>query len=84
MQQVKAPGKVRRAERFVQTQMPVHPQYIPPGTVYFAELTESLEFGSKPMTAEMAETIGSEIPVGALVRARLVTPAELGDDAAWS
>ena len=74
MQQVKAPGKVRRAERFVQTQMPVHPQYIPPGTVYFAELTESLEFGSKPMTAEMAETIGSEIPVGALVRARLVTP----------
>jgi hypothetical protein len=72
LQQVKAPGKVRRAERFVQTQMPVHPQYIPPGTVYFAELTESLEFGSKPMTAEMAQTIGSKIP--ALVRARLVTP----------
>ena len=74
LQQVKAPGKVRRAERFVQTQMPVHPQYIPPGTVYFAELTESLEFGSKPMTAEMAQTIGSKIPAGSLVRARLVTP----------
>ena len=74
VQQVKAPGKVRRAERFVQKQMPIHPQYIPPGTVYFAELTESLEFGSKPMTAEMAETIGSEIPAGALVRAWLETP----------
>ena len=28
MQQVKAPGKVRRAERFVQTQTPVHRQCI--------------------------------------------------------
>src|SRR2546428_409814 len=31
LQQVKLPGKVRRAERFVQKQLPVHPQYIPPG-----------------------------------------------------
>lgn len=74
MQQVKAPGKVKRAERFVVNLSPVHPQYIPPGTVYFAELTEPLEFGNKPMTPDMAERIGSEIPAGALVRARLVTP----------
>ena len=74
MQQVKAPGRVRRAERFVQKLMPVHPQYIQPGTVYFAELNEPLEFGSKPMTPEMAERIGAEIPRGALVRARLLTP----------
>ena len=76
MQQVKAPGKVRRAERFVQKLMPVHPQYIAAGTVYFADLTEPLEFGSKPLTPEMAKTIGSEIPAGALVRARLVTPLD--------
>ena len=74
MQQVKAPGKVKRVERFVLNLSPVHPQYIQPGTVYFADLTEPLEFGSKPMTPEMAERIGSEIPAGALVRARLLTP----------
>jgi hypothetical protein len=73
MQQVKAPGKAKRAERYVQNMLPAHPQYIPPGTVYFAELTEPLEFGNKPMTPEMAETIGAEIPAGALVRARLLT-----------
>jgi hypothetical protein len=74
MQQVKAPGKVRRAERYVQKLMPVHPQYIQPGTIYFAELNAPLEFGSKPLTPEMAERVGSEIPRGALVRARLLTP----------
>jgi hypothetical protein len=71
--QVKAPGKVRRTVRFLQAKMPIRPQYIVPGTVYFAELIEPLEFGSKEMTAEMAHSIGSEIPVGELVRARLVT-----------
>jgi len=74
MQQVKAPGKIKRAERFALKLSPVHPQYIEAGTVYFAELLEPLEFGSEPMTAEMAERIGSEIPAGALVRARLITP----------
>jgi hypothetical protein len=74
MQQVRAPGKVKRTERYVQKLLPVHPQYISPGTVYFAELTEPLDFGSKPMTREMAERIGAEIPAGALVRARLTTP----------
>ena len=74
LQQVKAPGKLRRAERYVQAQLPVHPQYIPAGTMYFAELQAPLDFGTEPMTAQMAETIGTSLPAGAMVHARLMTP----------
>jgi hypothetical protein len=72
--QVETPGKVRRIERYVIAQMPVHPQYIDPGTVYFAELQASLDFGTEPLTPEMAASIGSPPLAGSSVRTRLVTP----------
>ena len=74
LQEVKAPGKVHRMERYVQSQLPVHPQYVPAGTVYFAELKEPLNFGSEVMTPHMAETMGVALPPGAVAHARLVTP----------
>ncbi|HEV3417487.1 MAG TPA: hypothetical protein VG056_11755 [Pirellulales bacterium] len=72
--QVETPGKVRRIERYVIDQLPIHPQYIDPGTVYFAELQDPLDFGTEPLTPEMAVSIGSPPPAGSSVRTRLVTP----------
>ena len=74
MQQVKQPGKLHKAERYVVAQLPVHPQYIDAGTVYFAELQEPLEFGSEPLTPEMAASLGAAPPPGSFVRTLLVTP----------
>jgi hypothetical protein len=74
MQQVKEPGKLHRLERYAVAQFPVHPQYIDAGTIYFAELGKPLEFGSQPLTPEIAASLNSEIPEGTLVHARLMTP----------
>ena len=74
MKQLKTPGKIRRLERYGEAQLPVHRQYIPAGTVYFAELEDPLDFGSEVMTAPMAESIGTALPEGSVVHARLVTP----------
>jgi hypothetical protein len=74
MQQVKKPGKVRKIERYAVAQLPVHPQYIDAGTVYLAELQQPLDFGSEPLTPQLAESLSSPPPDGSFVRARLVTP----------
>lgn len=74
MKQLKTPGKVRRLERYGEAQLPVHRQYIPAGTVYFVELEDPLEFGSEVMTVPMASSIGTALPEGSVVRARLITP----------
>ena len=74
MKQLKTPGKVRRLERYGEAQLPVHRQYIPAGTVYFAELVDPLDFGSIVMTVPMASSIDTELPEGSVVHARLVTP----------
>jgi type IV secretory pathway VirB10-like protein len=73
MKQLKTPGKMRRLERYGEAQMPVHRQFIPAGTVYFAELEDPLDFGSEQMAAPAASSIGA-IPEGSVVHARLVTP----------
>jgi hypothetical protein len=74
MAQVETPGKVHRIKRYAIAQLPIHPQYIEAGTVYFAELQRPLEFGTEPLTPEMAKSIGSPPPAGSSVRTRLVTP----------
>lgn len=74
MKQLKTPGKMQRLERYGEAQLPIHRQYIPAGTVYFAELQEPLNFGSEVMTVPMASSIGTALPDGSVVRARLITP----------
>jgi hypothetical protein len=85
IKQLETPGRVHRAKRYIEAQLPVHRQYIPAGTVYFAELNEPLDFGSELMTPQMAAAIGGPLPPGSVVRAWLVTPltsasAHKGDD----
>ena len=74
MKQLKTPGRMHRLERYVEALLPVHFQYIPAGTVYFVELTAPLDFGTELMTPQMAASIGSPLPPGSVVRARLITP----------
>jgi type IV secretory pathway VirB10-like protein len=73
MKQLKTPGKMHRLERLAQSQLPVHPQYIPAGTVYFAELNDPLDFGSEVLSPQQALSIGGPLPPGSVVHARLVT-----------
>ncbi|PYX34094.1 MAG: hypothetical protein DMG80_03570 [Acidobacteria bacterium] len=74
MKQLKTPGRVHRLERYAEAQLPVHGQYIPAGTVYFAELDDPLDFGSEEMTPQAIASLGGPLPEGAVVRARLLTP----------
>ncbi len=75
MRQVKAPGKIHRIEHYALAELPIHPHYIPAGTVYFASLKRSLDFGSEPLTPALAQSIAHPtLPNGSVVEARLLTP----------
>jgi hypothetical protein len=74
LKEAREPGKIHHLEHFAVEELPVHPQYIEAGTAYFAELEEPLEFGTEPLTAQMASSIGATPPDGSVVEARLVTP----------
>lgn len=78
MKQVKEPGKLHRLEQYAVAQLPVRPQYIHSGTVYFAELAEPLSFGSESLTPEQMASVGMPPPTGSLVHALLVTPLNSG------
>jgi hypothetical protein len=74
MNQVKEPGKMHRLERYVVNQLPVHPQYVQPGTLYFAELQDPLDFGSEVLTPKLTSSLGVAPPTGGLAHAFLITP----------
>jgi hypothetical protein len=74
MKQLKTPGRLHRVKRYLEDQLPVHRQFIPAGTTYFAELKKPIDFGSEAMTPQMAETLGSPLPPGSVVHAWLSTP----------
>lgn len=78
MLQVKQPGKLHRALRIGIAQLPVHPQYIDAGTLYYAELQEPLNFGDETLKEKSLQSIGTAPPPGSLVRASLVTPLDSG------
>jgi hypothetical protein len=74
MKQLKTPGRIHRLQRYAEAQLPVHHQYIPAGTMYFAELEDPLDFGAEPWTPQMATSLGGPLPEGSVVHARLLTP----------
>ncbi|HET6217423.1 MAG TPA: hypothetical protein VFE27_10430 [Acidobacteriaceae bacterium] len=78
MTEVKQPGKLHRAFRIGIAQLPLHPQYIDAGSLYFAELREPLAFGHEVLNAKAVESIGTAPPVGSVVRASLMTPLDSG------
>jgi type IV secretory pathway VirB10-like protein len=76
VQQIHQPGKMHRALRIGIAQLPVHPQYIDAGTLYYADLQQPLNFGSEAVHQQELQSIGTPPPAGSLVRASLVTPLD--------
>jgi hypothetical protein len=74
MKQVKDPGKLRRLEQYAVAQLPIRPQYLHAGTVYFADLQQPLDFGSELVTPALMSSFGTLPPDGSLIHALLVTP----------
>lgn len=75
MKQVKEPGKMSRLARYAVAQLPVHPQYLDAGTVYFAELQEPLDFGRTTFTPPLLATDEAPLPsCNLLAHAQLLTP----------
>jgi hypothetical protein len=75
MKQVKTPGRMQRLKRYAVAQLPVHPQYLEPGTVFFAELQQPLSFGSKPFVPPAAALDAAPLPsCSLLAHAQLLTP----------
>jgi hypothetical protein len=73
MKMVHEPGKMHRVMRYAVAQLPVHPQYIDAGTVYFAELEQPLQFGTEPLTPETAASISKASPLETSVHVRLMS-----------
>ena len=76
MKQIEAPGRTHRFLRYALAQLPAHSQYVDAGTVYSAELSEPLDFGSEPVSAANLSSIGTQPPPGSLVHAMLLTPLD--------
>lgn len=74
MQQLKEPGKLGRLEQYAVAQLPVRPQYLRAGTVYFAELQQPLQFGKETISQDKTSGLGTPPPEGSLIHALLVTP----------
>ena len=74
MKQLKSPGRAHRLKRYIAAELPVHAQYIPVGTVYFAELNSALDFGTEVMSPQMVSPVGAQLLPGSLVHGRLTTP----------
>jgi len=70
------PGKMQRARRFAVAQLPYHPEYIDSGTSFTADLQSPMEFGFRPITPTVLESIGSPLPGGSVVHAILITPLD--------
>lgn len=78
MKQVEAPARTHRVVRYVVPQLPVHPQYIDAGTLYSAELTQPIEFGTEAIPSHTDSSALAPLPPGSLVHAELLTPLNSG------
>jgi hypothetical protein len=74
MKQVESPGRMHLVTRYAVAQLPAHPQYIDAGTLYSAEISRPLDFGSESVSSQTLSTIGTRPPPGSLVHAVLLTP----------
>jgi hypothetical protein len=73
MKQIESPGRMHIVTRYAIAGLPVHPQYIDAGTIYSAELSQPLDFGTENISSDTLSGIGSQPPPGSLVHAVLLT-----------
>jgi hypothetical protein len=74
LEAIKAPGKMQRLKAKLSAELPYHPQVLPVGTHFTAELKAPLELGKEEPSAKQLEHLGAEIPPGSVVHVRLLTP----------
>jgi hypothetical protein len=74
MKQVESPGRMHLVTHYAVAQLPVHPQYVDAGTLYSAEVSQPLDFGSESVSSNTLSSIGTQPPPGSLVHAVLQTP----------
>jgi hypothetical protein len=74
VKQLESPGRMHLVVRYAVAQLPVHPQYLDAGTLYSAEISEPLVFGTETISADTLSGIGTQPPPGSLVHAVLLTP----------
>jgi hypothetical protein len=74
MKQVESPGRMHLVTRYAVARLPAHPQYIDAGTLYSAEVSQPLDFGSESVSSDTLSAIGTQPPPGSLVHAVLLTP----------
>jgi type IV secretory pathway VirB10-like protein len=72
VQEVKAPGKSEHVKAWLVAQLPYHPQSLPAGTHFTAELKQPVELGVEEQPQQQPQR-GAPIPPGSNVHARLLT-----------
>lgn len=73
VQQIKAPGKMKRIESALAAELPYHRQIMPAGTSFTAVLQQPIELGEAQPAANELTKVGTEVPPGSIVHVRLVT-----------
>ncbi len=71
--EVKAPGKLHRLKELALSELPYRRQYLPAGTVFDAELTRPLDFGTATLNPKEMADVGQVPPQDSIVDARLLT-----------
>jgi len=76
---VRDPDKKEKAEDYLMSRLPYHPQYVRNGTRFDAELRDPLDFGSVEVKRESMGLLGTQPSAESLAHARLLTPLDSRD-----
>jgi hypothetical protein len=79
IQEVKAPGKSQHVKAWLLSQLPYHPESLPAGTHFTAELKQPLELGVEDAPQHPPQS-GAPIPPGSKVHVRLLTALSSATD----
>lgn len=84
LQQIKAPGKMRRLKQNIKAmalaELPYHRQAFAAGTYFTAELSAPLAFGTGQCPPQELQELGADIPDGSAVHVRLITALSSATD----
>ncbi|HEV2500143.1 MAG TPA: hypothetical protein VGY31_11250, partial [Terriglobia bacterium] len=80
LEDVRSPGKLKRIEAALATELPYHRQFLPVGTQFTAVLQTPLEMGSERMLSKDLTRLGGEIDPGSVVHVRLLTSLSSATD----
>lgn len=80
LEDVRTPGRMKRIEAALATELPYHRQSLPVGSQFTAVLQSPLEMGNASIPSKNLTQLGGEIPAGSVVHVRLQTPLSSAND----